>query len=206
MSTFNGLGLKAINTVGHKFDPSKHEALMRQHEEGTEDNIILQQYQKGYTLNDKVLRPSKVIVNKKPVLEPKLEPKPQPEETDIEENAEAKKESDNQDNTVINVPTYDYVCENCNHKFEEFQSITANPLKKCPNCKKMKLKRLIGAGAGVIFKGTGFYETDYRSSSYKDAAKRDSEPTKKTDIKKDNKTSDSKKTSETKPKTIKNSK
>lgn len=97
INTFNGLGLKTINAVGHKFDPSKHEALMRQHEEGTEDNIILQQYQKGYTLNDKVIRPSKVIVNKKPVPQP--EPEPQPEEADIEENTEAKKESENQDNT-----------------------------------------------------------------------------------------------------------
>lgn len=104
------------------------------------------------------------------------------------------------------MPTYDYVCENCNHEFEEFQSITANPLKKCPNCKKLKLNRLIGAGAGVIFKGTGFYETDYRSSGYKDAAKRDSESTKKTDAKKDSKATDSKKTSETKPKTTKKSK
>jgi len=67
------------------------------------------------------------------------------------------------------MPTYDYACENCEHRFEQFQSITAKPLKKCPQCGKMSLKRLIGAGAGVIFKGSGFYQTDYRSDSYKKA-------------------------------------
>ena len=64
------------------------------------------------------------------------------------------------------MPTYDYVCDNCEHTFEEFQSITAKNLRKCPKCKKSKLRRLIGAGAGVIFKGSGFYETDYRSDGY----------------------------------------
>lgn len=73
------------------------------------------------------------------------------------------------------MPTYDYLCEACKHEFEEFQSITAPTLKKCPKCGKLKLKRLIGIGAGVIFKGSGFYETDYRSDSYKNAAKADSD-------------------------------
>ena len=69
------------------------------------------------------------------------------------------------------MPTYDYVCQACKHEFEEFQSITAKSLRKCPACGKLKLKRLIGIGAGIIFKGSGFYETDYRSDSYKKAAK-----------------------------------
>lgn len=69
------------------------------------------------------------------------------------------------------MPTYDYECESCGHKFEQFQSITARPMKKCPGCGKPKLHRLIGAGAGIIFKGSGFYQTDYRSESYKSAAK-----------------------------------
>lgn len=69
------------------------------------------------------------------------------------------------------MPTYEYVCEACSHEFEAFQSITAAPLKKCPKCNKMKLRRKIGMGAGVLFKGSGFYATDYRSSSYKQAAK-----------------------------------
>ena len=69
------------------------------------------------------------------------------------------------------MPTYDYVCNACEHEFEEFQSITAKPLRKCPSCGKTRLKRLIGTGAGVIFKGSGFYETDYRSENYKKAAK-----------------------------------
>ena len=71
------------------------------------------------------------------------------------------------------MPTYDYECGACNHKWELFQSIKAEPEKKCPVCKKKKARRLIGAGAGLIFKGTGFYLTDYRSKSYKDAAKAD---------------------------------
>ncbi len=65
------------------------------------------------------------------------------------------------------MPTYEYICESCGHKFEQFQSIKARPLRKCPNCSKQSLQRLIGAGAGIIFKGSGFYETDYRSESYK---------------------------------------
>ena len=65
------------------------------------------------------------------------------------------------------MPTYDYLCSNCGHKFENFQPITARPLRKCPNCSKMQLQRLIGSGAGIIFKGSGFYQTDYRSESYK---------------------------------------
>ncbi len=62
------------------------------------------------------------------------------------------------------MPTYDYVCSACGHRFEEFQAMSAEPLKKCPACKKSKLERLIGAGAGVIFKGSGFYQTDYKNA------------------------------------------
>ena len=65
------------------------------------------------------------------------------------------------------MPTYDYQCADCNHLFEAFQSITAQPLTECPECKKPALKRLIGTGAGLIFKGSGFYCTDYKSKSYK---------------------------------------
>ena len=71
------------------------------------------------------------------------------------------------------MPTYDYKCANCDHTFEEFQSITAQTLKKCPSCGKKKLQRLIGAGAGLIFKGSGFYTTDYRNDSYTNSAKND---------------------------------
>ena len=72
------------------------------------------------------------------------------------------------------MPTYDYQCDACGHEFEEFQRISADPLKKCPECKKNRLRRLFGTGAAIVFKGSGFYETDYRSESYKkgaDAAK-----------------------------------
>jgi putative FmdB family regulatory protein len=74
------------------------------------------------------------------------------------------------------MPTYAYECEACGHHFEKFQSMTANSLRKCPECKERKLERLIGPGAGIIFKGSGFYETDYRSDSYKKAEKADKEP------------------------------
>lgn len=72
------------------------------------------------------------------------------------------------------MPTYDYVCDACKHEMELFQNISAEAIKKCPKCKKNKLRRLIGAGAGILFKGSGFYQTDYRSDSYKKAAKADS--------------------------------
>ncbi len=60
------------------------------------------------------------------------------------------------------MPTYDYLCERCDHSFEHFQSMTSRRLRKCPACGTPKLVRLVGSGAGLIFKGSGFYETDYR--------------------------------------------
>jgi putative FmdB family regulatory protein len=72
------------------------------------------------------------------------------------------------------MPTYDYECDACGHQFELYQSISAEPEKKCPQCKKKKLRRLIGTGAAIVFKGSGFYQTDYRSDSYKKSAASDS--------------------------------
>ncbi len=74
------------------------------------------------------------------------------------------------------MPTYEYACSACGHRFEEFQSIKAKPTVVCPKCKKRKVKRLISAGGGFIFKGSGFYITDYRSDKYKEAAKNDAAP------------------------------
>lgn len=71
------------------------------------------------------------------------------------------------------MPTYEYKCDACGHRFDELQSFSEPLLKKCPACKKKKLQRLIGTGAAIIFKGSGFYQTDYRSESYKSAAKAD---------------------------------
>jgi putative FmdB family regulatory protein len=68
------------------------------------------------------------------------------------------------------MPTYDYVCDACQHQFEVFQSIKEEPKRKCPECGRQKLRRLIGPGAAIVFKGSGFYKTDYRSDSYKKAA------------------------------------
>src|SRR5512137_2456596 len=73
----------------------------------------------------------------------------------------------------IDMPTYDYVCDACEHSFEHFQSMSSPPEKKCPKCGRRKLRRLIGPGAAIVFKGSGFYKTDYRSESYKKAAAAD---------------------------------
>ncbi len=82
------------------------------------------------------------------------------------------------------MPTYEYLCEKCGHPFEKFQSMKDSPLQTCPEdvCPqkrwgKGKVKKQLGAGAGLIFKGSGFYITDYRSENYKAAAKKDSAPT-----------------------------
>jgi len=71
------------------------------------------------------------------------------------------------------MPTYDYRCNACGHEFELFQSMSESPKRKCPACDKLRLERLIGTGAAVIFKGSGFYQTDYRSESYKKAAEKE---------------------------------
>ena len=76
------------------------------------------------------------------------------------------------------MPTYEYQCDACEHNFDEFQSMSEPALKKCPKCGKLKLRRVFGTGAAILFKGSGFYETDYRSESYKSAAKADQEAAK----------------------------
>ena len=68
------------------------------------------------------------------------------------------------------MPTYEYKCEKCGHRFERLQGITDEPLKKCPECGG-KIKRMISAGAGIIFKGNGFYQTDYKNAASKDKNK-----------------------------------
>lgn len=68
------------------------------------------------------------------------------------------------------MPTYEYRCNACSHEFEAFQSMKDAALTKCPKCGKKAIERLIGTGAAIVFKGSGFYQTDYRSESYKKAA------------------------------------
>lgn len=85
------------------------------------------------------------------------------------------------------MPTYDYRCDACGHSFDELQSFSDPPLTKCPKCKKKKLTRLFGTGAAVLFKGSGFYETDYRSESYKSGQKAESEAGSKPDAATDTK-------------------
>ena len=83
------------------------------------------------------------------------------------------------------MPTYDYECDACAHKFEQFQGINDPVLTKCPECKKKKLRRLFGTGGAIVFKGSGFYQTDYRSENYKKGASADKSAS-------DSKSSDSK--------------
>ena len=71
------------------------------------------------------------------------------------------------------MPTYDYRCDACDHELEIFQSMSESPKRKCPACGRLKLRRMIGNGAGIIFKGSGFYQTDYRSKSYRQGAESD---------------------------------
>jgi len=76
------------------------------------------------------------------------------------------------------MPTYEYRCDQCGHQFDELQSFKDEPLKVCPKCHQESLRRLFGTGAAILFKGSGFYETDYRSEGYKKAAKAEQEGTK----------------------------
>ena len=100
------------------------------------------------------------------------------------------------------MPTYEYKCENCGHQFEQFQTITSKPLRVCPKCGENKLNRLIGAGAGIIFKGSGFYQTDYRNDSYRKAAASDKKTPTKTTEKKESKATETASTEKpTAPKT-----
>lgn len=71
------------------------------------------------------------------------------------------------------MPTYEYECRACGYRFEKFQPITARAVRTCPKCKRRKVRRLIGSGAGILFKGSGFYQTDYRSESYRKAAEKE---------------------------------
>ena len=100
------------------------------------------------------------------------------------------------------MPTYDYECDACGHEFELFQQISDPVKKKCPECGKLKLRRLFGTGAAVVFKGSGFYETDYHSESYKKAAADDKKAgdKKASEKKSDSKKSDSKSESKSKAK------
>ena len=91
------------------------------------------------------------------------------------------------------MPTYDYECDGCGHEFELFQSISESVKRKCPECGKNKLRRLFGTGGAIMFKGSGFYETDYRSDSYKKGEKAEKKASEKS-------SSDSSKKSDTKSK------
>lgn len=104
------------------------------------------------------------------------------------------------------MPTYDYQCDACGHEFEHFQSITEEVLKKCPECKKQKLRRLFGTGAAIVFKGSGFYQTDYRSDSYKKSAKAETDKSSGGEGAKDKSSSSSSESKSSEPKAPKSDK
>lgn len=97
------------------------------------------------------------------------------------------------------MPTYDYECDACGHEFELFQQMSDSVKKKCPECSKLKLRRLFGTGAAVVFKGSGFYETDYRSDSYKKSAEKDKKAGEKKSESKSEGKPDTKKKTDSKP-------
>lgn len=99
------------------------------------------------------------------------------------------------------MPTYDYQCDACGHTYELFQGINDPIVKKCPECGKNKLRRLFGTGAAIVFKGSGFYQTDYRSEGYRKAAEADKKASdsSSSDKKSDSKKSESPKSDSKKP-------
>ncbi len=102
------------------------------------------------------------------------------------------------------MPTYDYECDGCGHCWELFQKITDDKITKCPDCKRLKARRLFGTGAAIVFKGSGFYQTDYRSESYKKGEKAASDSSdSKSESKSDTKTGDKAKSGRKEPKSEK---
>jgi len=97
------------------------------------------------------------------------------------------------------MPTYEYECLKCQYHFERFQGMTEKPLSRCPTCRG-KIRRLVSGGSGIIFKGSGFYSTDYRSASYKEAVKRENADGGPTDRKKEDKKTTSPTSKDTKSK------
>lgn len=89
--------------------------------------------------------------------------------------------------SLSTMPTYDYACSGCKHRFERFEPISAGGLKGCPKCGKRKAKRMIGTGAGLIFKGSGFYTTDYKSAGRKAGEAEAKKPEKEKEKKKEEK-------------------
>ena len=95
------------------------------------------------------------------------------------------------------MPTYRYECQACGHTLEAFQSMTEKPIRVCPECKSRRVRRLIGTGAAIIFKGSGFYQTDYRSSEYNESKRKDTDSSSNSSSSSSS-TSDSKSTSDAK--------
>jgi len=121
------------------FDPNLHQAIQQVPAPGKPPLTVVAECERGYRMHERVVRPSTVIVS-----------------APRRARLNRARVSEGQ-----NMPTYDYVCDACEHVWEEFQSMASKPTKKCPECGKAKARRKIGPGAGIIFKGSGFYQTDY---------------------------------------------
>ena len=149
------LGVKPVQTTGARFDPSQMEAVLRVDDREADENSVLDVFEKGYRLDDFVIRHARVSVAARSQEPGRTGPKGprKTERADLRLRVRRVRQTPRGASTAMSDP----------------------PLKKCPKCGKRRLSRLIGAGAGVIFKGCGFYTTDYRSSSYDASKKSDSE-------------------------------
>ena len=147
-------GVEPIAALGQPFDPNHHEAMMQQPDADSPRGRSSPSWPRATSSAtassarprspSRSARPSLILGSRKPSV-PRGEP----------------------------MPTYDYICDACEHEFEAFESIKADPQTVCPTCHEAKLRRKIGAGAAILFKGSGFYQTDYRSDSYKKGAAAD---------------------------------
>jgi molecular chaperone GrpE len=157
-------GVTPLEALGQPFDPNSHEAVMQMPSKEPPMTVV-NVLEQGYMIHDRVLR---LPASRSPLPRPKARNRRAAARGRGAERALPKP-------GVRPMPTYEYHCDACEHEFEEFQSMSEPELKKCPACSKKKLRRLFGSGAAVLFKGSGFYQTDYRSDSYQKAAKADQE-------------------------------
>ena len=165
-----------IESAGKPFDPNLHQAIQQVQTDEHPPMTVVQEVERGFTLKDRVVRPATVIVSTPVADGGDKSAGPSPIRPVKRSNR---------------MPTYDYECKACHHRWELFQSIKAEPEKKCPKCGKRQAQRMIGPGAGIIFKGSGFYQTDYRSSAYKKAAEADKKASEGTSAKSNGEKSDS---------------
>ena len=169
LDVFRRHGIVRIEAQDQPFDPNLHQAVMQMPASDKPPMTVVQVLENGYMLHDRVLRPARTRGARHELA--RLAGAASSLGSSSRKLAAKLKEP-----TIM--PTYEYVCQACGHTFEELQSYSEPLLTKCPACKKKKLQRSFGTGAAILFKGSGFYQTDYRSDSYTSAAKADTEAAK----------------------------